>query len=536
LAATRKGWSIKTKAILSIVIVVVAAVVGAVGYNYYLGLAEKEQQSRTLIIAYTVEATTLDPAIDIYASTENIWHAIYDTLLQYDVNKLKTGEYVLAPSLAETWQVSDDRLQWTFNLRHDAKFAASGNPVNAQAVKFSFERFTKLNQSQVLFMYDAFQSIDVVDNYTVRITLKYPFTPILSILSQPFSSIIDPSILQYEKNGDFGSNWLADHSAGSGPYVLESFTRNTEVVLTRNDQYWKGPSYFEKVIYKSIPEHSEQAMMLRRGDADIACNLLAEDIPAMQNTTSLNVVTSPSMWSSMLYVNLNVKPMENPMIREAIRYAIDYEGLVKIAAGGQGVVMQTPVVKGVLYYDEEFAHHYTHDVQKAKQLLAEAGYPNGIDLGYLDFPYLSLLFSLEKTAVKIQSDLADAGITVQLRGAETGTWWNNGLDGKWGALIVSASGYDYPDPDEFAYLLSPTSIGGMLGWTDSQYMSLILQARGMPDSPERDGLYKEIQQKLIEGPYVFLQQPFLVFGASRSLNNVVWNVFAQGPEVAFMSR
>ncbi len=476
-------------------------------YSEY-ALAQKD----TLIIGMQDDVASLDPAKSFETAAAGIMTQVYDTLVGYAEEDFTQA----IPKLAETWEISEDGKVWTFHLRQNVSFA-SGNPMNADAVVFSLRRAIRLagTPSWLLTQFGMTEeSITASDAYTVKIVLNQQYAPglLLSCLATPFaSSILDPTVvMEHEQNGDMGSVWLEDHSAGSGPYVLQQRKREkpTEYLLTVNPSYWKGQPPFKLVIVKGIQESVEQMALLEQGKIDIAWNLQPDQVRILSNNLDSRIFETLTLYNVYIGMNQGYAPLQKTEVRDAIRYAIDYDGMIEYVIGGAGVKHQTFIPKGLLGYNPTMP--YNHDIEKAKALLTQGGYPNGFDVELYCLNYSPWL----DIARQIKNDLAKVGINasiVQLTVDKLLEAWF----ARTTQLFVWEWGVDYADPDAvakpFAHSDSPgedatfKQTAWWFNYVNKETSALVEQAAQEIVPEKRAELYKQITDIILrDGPYAFL--------------------------------
>lgn len=467
----------------------------------------------TLIIGLDPDYESFDPclAYEVYAQT--VTNGIYNNLVHFEGNLDE-----IKPDLAETFEATPDAKTFTFHLFKDAKFA-SGNPVTAQDVVWSFNRLKNL-QGNPAFIAEGIDSVEAKDDHTVVIHLKEPDGALLAKLTYSGFSVIDSKLAMENgatdapdaKTADTAKLWFDSHSAGSGPYILESYTPKEEVVLKRNDNYWKTPAVFEKIVFKSIQDPGTQLMMLEKGDIDIAFNLGPENVKQLEENQDVTVLKAQSMVISFLAMNRDKSvagPIANPDVQRAIRHAIDYKGLQEIA--GEGCTTPTSIIQvGFLGALPPLDIEKTHDVEKAKEYMKKAGYADGFKTT-LNVPS----FTVEGTdlvtlAQKIQEDLKAIGIEVEINPSDVTQAFGVYREGKspfglyyWGA--------DYQDPNnQLAFVAGGSVAGPRANWPASdapELAELAQKAMGETDPEKRAEFLKEIQLKMDEGcPFIVLLQ------------------------------
>jgi len=490
-----------------LIVVLVILLIASWGYFFtrpkpptYKRLTDPE----VLVIAMdTSDAVSLDPARAYELTSCLVVNQLYDKLVDF-----APPDYTeIVPEVAESWEVLPDGVTWVFHIRKGIKFA-DGTPLNATAVAFSIKRVIKLKQaaSWVLTQFGLTEdSIKVIDEYTVQIKLGYKVAPriFLSCLSFTVGAIVNPKeVLAHQKNGDLGSEWLTDHSAGSGPFILEKWERESEIVLVANEKYWKGTPRIKKVIIKHVPEPTDQLLLLEKGDIDIAWSLTSDQIEEVREKPGIKIASRPAFQKAYLGMNVGFKPFSDERVRDAIRWAIDYDAIIKMLKGG-AKKLQTFIEEGILGYNP--ATPYYRDVNKAKALLAEAGYPNGFEVELMAPPS----YPARDVAAIIKSSLEEIGIKVNIRLVTAAEMYEK-YRKQGHQLILAEWGADYPDPDALAkpfadYRVKQLAWRNM--WYDDYAANLTEQAAVEFDLSKRLALYKELTEYVLDkGPYAILYQ------------------------------
>ncbi len=319
-----------------------------------------------LRFARNQEPTTLNPigCFDngcIWALTQ-----IYDQLIDVSADGLE-------PGLAESWTSSDDGLVWTFKLR-DAKFS-NGDPVTAEDVKFSLDRFADptINASYAG-VAASIASIEITDPTTVTITLKHPDGAILENLAMFVPSIIDKSV--YEAIGDEA---YGTAPVGSGPFMVKSFTRGQSLELVRNPYYWKaGQPYLDGVTFSFVPDDNTRILQLQNGEADVAAEIPYSQVAQLDAQDGVRVQVEDVLTWDALWLNNTRKPLDEPAVRQALAYATPREDMLASVLFGNAEVANSIIAKGKYWSADVPA--YTYDIEKAKQLLATSSVPNGFPM------------------------------------------------------------------------------------------------------------------------------------------------------------
>jgi peptide/nickel transport system substrate-binding protein len=471
---------------------------------------------------------SLDPAVAYEFSGVLLVHNAYETLVKFEGADLAT----IKPSLAQSWDIKDSGAQWTitFKLKSGAKFA-SGNALTADDVVYSIQRVIKLNKSPAFLFTDIAQlkadSIKATDPSTVVVTMPKTASPqgFLSILTFTVGGIVDSKdVKAKETAGDSGSGYLLDHSSGSGPYVIDHWTKNSEVLLKANAGYGGTKPALSGVLVKHVPESTNQQFALERGDADVARNLSPQQITALQGKSGVTTTTGNSLLLVYVGMNATVPPLNNVNVREALRMAVDYDGITKDLLKGNGKKVQDIVPAGLAGYNE--ATPFQADVTKARALLTQAVGQDKVTLELLapTGPAPGGV-AWADLASKLQADWAKIGVTVTIKQTTQAELLTTYRAQK-GQLVMILWGPDFPDPDANVGPFTDyaaKSIAFRNGWDDK----IALKGREaalITDPAKRTTAYKEITDYVLHnGPYVVLYQPTELFGLRSNVKGFAWN-------------
>jgi len=406
-----------SKRILAIILVVLIIAITAVSVVLFYRPSPVEVK-KIVTYASLSEMTTADPSTEF--SNSILWlPLVYETLLWYDPIK---DEFI--PGLAVNYTVSSDGLVWTFYLRRNAVFH-DGTPVNAQAVKASLDRTITLGQGAA-YILEPVERIEVVDDYTVNFYLKYP-APLAKILASPYAVyIFSPKVAEYAGTQDLTDPKVAEwfnkgNDAGSGPYRLVKWDPENEVILEKFTDWWgwkeagyplASPNAPDVFIVKIIKDAVTQEKMLRAGQIDIAEYIPPETVEDFEKDPNYVVVKTPSFQNLLLLFNTKKPPLDNPLVRRAIAHAIPYDDIVVAARAGLARVASGVIPYGMWGHFENFRYEY--NLTLARQLLAEAGYPDGIDKTLI-LVYTAGDIYEQRTSELIRSSLAQIGITVEIK-------------------------------------------------------------------------------------------------------------------------
>lgn len=480
----------------------------------------------TLIVGMQDDTLSLDPAKAYEFVSSGIIDQMYERLVTLNKNDPSRVE----PQLAESWKISDDGKTWTFYLRKGVTFA-SGNPVNADAVVFSLGRVVKL-ANEVSWLLTQFgiteSSVTKIDEYTVQTVLDDRYAPgiFLSCLAIQVGSILDPKIvMEHEQDGDMGSAWLEEHSAGSGLFILEQRKHGESYTLTQNERYWGKKPAIKQIIVKNIQEPIDQMFMLEKGKIDIAWDLQPDQVRRLETNLDVQIYETPTFDTIYVTMNQSYEPLKKPEVRDAIRYAIDYDGIIDFILQGAAVRAQTFLPKGIFNYTPALSYDY--DLEKAKSLLTQAGYPDGFEVELACFDYSPWI----DIAIKIKSDLTRVGINAKVIQMTA----NQLFEKSWsreGQLTLTYWGTDYVDPDAnakaFAHSDSPEddatiqSVVWLTHYVNLETSKLVGQASRELEPEKRAELYKEISDIILDdGPFAFLYSPLKQYGVRAEVRDVI---------------
>jgi peptide/nickel transport system substrate-binding protein len=490
---------------------------------------EAATRGGTLVFGRAIESQYLDPVHT--AQNADIWLALnlYDTLLQPSAD----GKGVEA-GLAASWVVAPDGKTITFKMQPGLKFS-DGSPLQPSDVKWSLDRArTKETGGEFQFLLSSIASIDISGDDTVVLHMAHPDPVILQSLAT-FNSGIMPEKLVMAAPGanlEEKSKAFADHPVGSGPFMLKSWQRNTEMVMTRNPYYWKTGAdgqklpYLDAIRFVIIPDDATRVLKLRAGELDVAEFIPYSRVTELKADPKLNMVLFPA--AQVNYFALNARPAlkdgtKNPLgdvrVRQALNYATDKDALIQVVTYGAGtpehsfMPMSTP-----LSYDAGAL--YPYDIAKAKALLTAAGYPNGFEI-----TCMVLAGSADDSAkvTTLQQLWSQVGVKLKVEPLESATRLAryNAADFQ---MRTSLWTNDINDPSEitniFAYY--QTRQNNRSGWDDPRIDELFTQSQAELDPAKRAAEYKEIQQRYNEAaPIVFAFEVPYPIAMSKKVHDFV---------------
>ncbi|MGE5265247.1 MAG: ABC transporter substrate-binding protein, partial [Acidobacteriota bacterium] len=314
---------------------------------------------------------TLDPMGQTTTTVQNMVDYMAEPLVTLDTS----GK--IQPGLAKSWQISTDGLTYTFNLQQGVKFHDGAN-FDAAAVKANFDRLLDPDNTVPLRgVMNVIQKVEVVDPATVKFTLKAPTAPLLAALTITTASILSPASIDksspnYKK---------VNQPVGTGPYVFKEYTKGSQVVVTKNPNYWGKKPYYDSVVFRIVPEAATRESLLLAGQVDLIILPPVSDIPALQKNSAVKVLLSPSDRTIFVAINTTSKPLDNPKVRQALNYAVNKEDIVKNILFGAADPLDAPIANSLFGYCK--TGPYSYDPAKAKQLLSEAGVAPGTKLAFM---------------------------------------------------------------------------------------------------------------------------------------------------------
>ena len=493
------------------------------------GGARAAMASDTLVIAKDIsDIHTPDPNKSYDISGVFLQFPIYSRLVKQEAPDLG----MIKPDLAASWSINANATEMTFKLR-DAKFG-DGAPVTSEDVRFSLLRAKNL-KGYGAFLADPLKSVDIVDPKTVRVTLTDPNAAFLATLTAGVFSIVEAKVVRaaggVETPGadklDKAEQMFFKQSVGTAPYRLVSYVRESQIVMERNDRYYGPAPFFKTVIIKHVKEPATQSFMVQRGDADIALDMSINQVNAIRGKPGLQFFKDPSAWTTYLGMKTTIKPWTDPRVREAAKYAIDYDGLINGVLHGTARQLGSIMMPGLLGFPESLNQQllYKQDLNKARALLKEAGVGTvHVDFVWgLGFAYGSA--TADQIAQKIRADLQRVGLILDPKPVQSGILLTTARTGK-PPTILNTWYPDYFDPDNFTYFASGF-VARRFNWEDAVGKKDAEQAAATGDVATRARLYEDYNRRIAApaSPYVFLVQPYAVVPARDNLTGYHFHPF-----------
>lgn len=464
----------------------------------------QELKKNKITIAMKADPKTLDPQKSIDTMSNKSIILLYDTLVDLDEN------LNLKPGLAESWERLDD-CNVVFHLRKGVKFH-NGEELKAEDVKFTLERAA--SSPQTLYLFKPISNVTVIDDYTVKVSTDKPFGALLNNLAAVQGGIVSKkAVLEY------GDDYV-NHPIGTGQYKFKEWLPGNKIVFEGFKDYYLGAPKFEELSYLTIPEVSNRMIALETGEVDVAFDIGIMDKETIEKNNNLELVEVES--PALLYLGFDqTNPIyQNKKLREAIAYAIDNQTFVDVVFRGSAVAGDSPLPKASPAYDGN-VKKYNQNLEKAKKLLTEAGYPNGLNIELWcmdDGPRVDM-------CVIIQDQLKKIGINVEIKVFEFGAYVSKtALPNK---ELYFLSWNSSGDGDVALYPLFHSSQHGAPGnrsfYSNKKVDELLDKARVSVNEEERTTLYKEVQQILQEDLAIYpLAYPKINLAKNKNLTGLVF--------------
>ncbi len=408
---------------------------------------------------------------------------IYDTLVQIDEN----GE--IQPNLATEWEKIDDT-HIRFKLRQDAYFS-NGQQMTAEDVVYTIQRCCTMSATKSTYKYFDGENTKAEDEFTVVVALKQPFAAVYSFLAHAYSSVVCKSYIE-----EVGDEQAGLAPIGTGAYVLDNWTAGSSLLLKRNDKFWGEPGASDAIELKIIKEVANRAIELETGNTDIALDISANDASRIETASGLKMMAEPGYRTTFLGLNLSKEETANPKVREAMACALDLELVCEAVYEQYGKPADSIMAPTIAEYAN--VKGYTYDVERAKQLLAEAGYPNGITLTgrcqtNVDF---------KATAEIVQNMWKEAGINCEIQVLDKATYIERGkTDGGTNVTITSQTATTGNSYQAIGTTFSTASRNGIINSSDEELEKMISDAAAQYDDATRAEDYKKVQDHIVNNYY-----------------------------------
>ena len=465
------------------------------------GEAADSEYKDTLVFAMNTDVQSMDPQIQNDTTSEQVVKMLYNTLLKFEDDGTVVGD------LAESWSVSEDKLTWTFNLKQGVKFH-NGKELTSADVKATFDRALNaeaggLRTTEIIKM---FASVEAPDPYTVTITTDGPYGPMESLMCNMSLGIMDADYI--EKYGlDLGTSVEGEN--GTGPFKVVSWERDQEIVVERFDDYFGTPAKLQTVVYTIIPEAASRVIALETGEVDVIDKPTDEDLARLEaDTENFTVLRKPTISQRLFRFGCNDPIISNTKVRQAIVYAIDRQAIIDALFTGSAYPSTAPLAPVTFGYSD--LGEIEQDLELAKSLLAEAGYPDGFDTKIVTTERYQNGIELAEI---ISQQLAEIGINAKIE-----VWEWSALSASWNGItadefdqpiFIMGAGPSMRDADGGLRGLYTTSETGLNDrnygfYSNAEVDALIEQGMQETDQQKRVEIYKEAMEILYrEDPVAF---------------------------------
>ena len=505
-----------TKRLLSIALVLAMLVTGVIAFSS----AVAEEEPVTVTLAQDSDPTTLDPHRASGDQGARVYMNICETLTIFD------GDWKLQPLLAESWEQTGDT-EWVFHLREGIKFS-NGEDFNAEAVVWNLNRGASTEYPRQAMEYVTYlDHAEAVDTYTVKIVTNQ----ICNLIPEYMADI---PMLAPAYSESIGEEAIGEDIVGTGPYVLTSWEHDQQITLTAREDYWRGAPEVDVYVIKTIPEQATQLAELLNGTIDIALDVNYEYLDMLAGND--NVATQSRLERRVLYIGFNTldwcetEALKDARVRQAMNYAVDVDAIIESIMGGYGTRIESIWRHDFPGYEEGLVEGYNYDPDKARELLAEAGYADGFDVTMQVNTMSSAKYS--EIAQAVAYYLGEVGINVTLENLDTATARSltiNGQDQQKVSGLFTWSWASKPGLCD-SWLTGIIHSTGMTSYNAIEgYDELVEEILSITDA--KIPLYHELQEKLInDPPYLYLFQLNSIYAVSSRMD---WDVNSNCYAMAF---
>jgi peptide/nickel transport system substrate-binding protein len=399
-------------------------------------------ENNVFIFAHNTGFPDLNPASS-FSDDLLIMANCYETLTFYNT---PASEETLSPKLATAWESDADSMVWTFTLREDVTFQ-DGEPFNAEAVKAAIENTISL-EAGASYIWAPVDTIEVIDEYTVQFNLLWP-APLDIIAAAGYAAwIYSPKA--YAENGH---EWFNEgNCAGTGPYTIQSYERGSRIVMTKNENYWGGWSddQYDTAVFQIVEDPVVRQQMIEAGTASFTLDVPADNLTSLDARDDVVVYSNPAFQNLVGLFNTQKEPLNDPLVRQAVSYAFPYDQFMQGVIGDRGTQSHGPIPSGIWGHSDDL-FQYSYDLDKAKELLTEAGYPDG---GFeLIYTFATGDLDEQQAGELWKAELAKLGITLELRPMTWEAQWDLGMSGPENAQDIYAIYWwpDYVSPISWLY-------------------------------------------------------------------------------------
>ncbi len=454
------------------------------------------QPQGELRVAIPWTPENLDPTMNLSSFRAMVGVSLFDSLVGRD------AENRIVPQLAESWRLVDD-VTWQLKLRRGVVFH-DGEPFNAETVRFTFQRVldpeqkspNRANVAEIV-------RVEVVDDYTVNVVTRQPYAPLINRL-------LDFAMVPPKYVVEKGNQGMALRPVGTGPYRFVELIKDDRMVVEAFDRHWRGAPKIKRIVYKPIPEPFTRAAALRNNEVDLVTTMPPSLARELERAPGIRVQRVPSSWIIYLGLNALKKPLSDVKVRQALNYATDVDAIIRNVLEGNGRKLEGPLTPQMFGYDASIKG-YPYDPARARKLLAEAGYPDGVEI-ILESP-AGRYQGDKEIAEALGGQWQKAGFKPKVQVAEWGAYFKRYLAKQFQDAYVLGLGGPMQDADELYNLVS--SKGRGLYYKNERVDALFDLGRSTMDQAKRRQIYRDLQGAMVEdATWVFLLQQVDIY-ASR---------------------
>jgi len=454
------------------------------------------QPQGELRVAIPWTPENLDPTMNLSSFRAMVGVSLFDSLVGRD------AENRIVPQLAESWRLVDD-VTWQLKLRRGVVFH-DGEPFNAETVRFTFQRVldpeqkspNRANVAEIV-------RVEVVDDYTVNVVTRQPYAPLINRLLD--FAMVPPKYVAAK-----GNQGMALRPVGTGPYRFVELIKDDRMVVEAFDRHWRGAPKIKRIVYKPIPEPFTRAAALRNNEVDLVTTMPPSLARELERAPGIRVQRVPSSWIIYLGLNALKKPLSDVKVRQALNYATDVDAIIRNVLEGNGRKLEGPLTPQMFGYDASIKG-YPYDPARARKLLAEAGYPDGVEI-ILESP-AGRYQGDKEIAEALGGQWQKAGFKPKVQVAEWGAYFKRYLAKQFQDAYVLGLGGPMQDADELYNLVS--SKGRGLYYKNERVDALFDLGRSTMDQAKRRQIYRDLQGAMVEdATWVFLLQQVDIY-ASR---------------------
>jgi peptide/nickel transport system substrate-binding protein len=500
------------------------------------------QEEKTLVYVTPSLALTMDPCFLPGAQTAEIIQNLYWPWTNYSqvegsdgmmVDDTASGEANMQPAVLESWETSEDGKVWTLHIRQGV-MDSFGNELKAEDMVWILERLRGAGGCEFIInamnIQDVAEQVKIIDDYTVEVTLPAPNPIFLRALNVNNGMPFGPEARKHATEDDpWALEWMKTNAPAIGPYMLESWEPGVQQVLVKNPNYFGPEPDIDRIIYRQVPESANRVALLVSGDAQIARDLTQDELDTLDAAEGVHAQCIAA--NQFVYVVLNFAegtPTSDPKVREALAYAVPYQDIIDSVYRGRAKPLYGFATDTYTDFIGAEAFPYTTDIEKAKSLLAESGYPDGFDATILVDAGIP---EHERIAVLLQDSFAEIGVNLTIDKKPTAAHRDFAFSREIGDMVLDQNYAFIVDPNYHALTWLPNGPPPNFNYgnyTDPEFNEIQSQGVSMPEGEERSGLMKRLQEIAIEQlPWLSMANAPTCFGMSDRVGGYVWHTHNQ---------